>query len=304
MAPADTATAAADARAAAAAAGVDVRELHEVADHRQVARLFQEIWRPAAGNPPPVTAELLRALAHAGNYVAGAWAGERLAGACMGFLAWPGEAHGGAPGPAGAGLALHSHIAGVAPGTQRQGVGFALKAHQRAWALSHGLPLVVWTFDPLVARNAWFNLTKLAAAATGYLPDFYGPMTDAINAGEESDRLLVSWRLEDPRVAAACSGSPSEPDPEALRAAGATVALDADAGGLPVAGPTDAELLLVRVPPDVEGLRERDPAAARRWRHAVRDTLGGLMAAGAAVTGFARTGCYVLQRPAAGGQPP
>jgi predicted GNAT superfamily acetyltransferase len=309
MAPADTATAAADARAAAATAGVDVRELHEVAELRQVARLFREIWRPAAGDPPPVTAELLRALAHAGNYVAGAWAGERLAGACMGFLAWPGGAHGHPPdgtpaGPAGGGLALHSHIAGVAPGTQRRGVGFALKAHQRAWALSHGLPLVVWTFDPLVARNAWFNLTKLAAAATGYLPDFYGPMTDAINAGEESDRLLVSWRLEDPRVAAACSGSPGEPDPEALRAAGATVALDSDAGGLPVAGPTDAELLLVRVPPDVEELRARDPAAARRWRHAVRDTLGGLMGAGAAVTGFARTGCYVLRRSAAGGQAP
>jgi predicted GNAT superfamily acetyltransferase len=308
MAPADTATAAAQARAAAGAAGVDVRELHEVAELRQAAWLFQEIWRPAAGSPPPVTAELLRALAHAGNYVAGAWARERLAGACMGFLAWPGGVHGrqagGAPGPAGGGLALHSHIAGVAPGTQRHGVGFALKAHQRAWALSHGLPLVVWTFDPLVARNAWFNLTKLAAAATGYLPDFYGPMTDAINAGEESDRLLVSWRLDDPRVAAACSGSPSEPDPEALRAAGATVALDSDAGGLPLAGPTDAELLLVRVPPDVEGLRERDPAAARRWRHAVRDTLGGLMADGVAVTGFARDGRYVLQRPAAGGRSP
>jgi predicted GNAT superfamily acetyltransferase len=306
MALAANATAAAE--AAAAAAEVDVRELREVAELRLAQRLFEQIWRPAPGNPPPVSAELLRALAHAGNYVAGAWAGERLAGACMGFLASPGGAQGrspgGALGPAHTGLALHSHIAGVAPGTQRRGVGFALKAHQRAWALSHGLRLAVWTFDPLVARNAWFNLTKLAAAATGYLPDFYGPMTDAINAGEESDRLLVSWRLDDPRVAAACSGSPGEPDPGALRAAGAKAALDQDAGGLPVAGPTDAEVLLVRVPPDVEGLRERDPAAARRWRHAVRGTLGGLMASGAEVTGFTRDGCYVLQRPAAPGRAP
>jgi predicted GNAT superfamily acetyltransferase len=298
------ATAAADAQAAAAAAGVDVRELHEPAELRLAQRLFEQIWRPARGDPPPVTAELLRALAHAGNYVAGAWAGERLAGACMGFLASPGRAQGRSAGPARSGLALHSHIAGVAPGTQRHGVGFALKAHQRAWALSRGLRLAVWTFDPLVARNAWFNLTKLGAAATGYLPDFYGPMTDAINAGEESDRLLVSWRLDDPRVAAACSGAPVEPDPGALRAAGAGVALDQDAGGLPVAGPADAEVLLVRVPPDVEGLRERDPAAARRWRHAVRGTLGGLLASGAEVTGFTRDGCYVLQRPAAPGQAP
>jgi predicted GNAT superfamily acetyltransferase len=273
------ATATADAAAAARAAGVEVRELHEVAELRQAQRLFEEIWRPAPGNPPPVTAELLRALAHAGNYVAGAWAGERLAGACMGFLSLPG-----AQAQQPAGLALHSHIAGVAPATQRHGVGFALKAHQRAWALARGLRLAVWTFDPLVARNAWFNLTKLAAEATGYLPDFYGPMTDAINAGEESDRLLVAWRLDDPRVAAACAGSPSEPDPEALRAAGAAVALGQDA------------VLLVRVPGDVEELRGRDPAAARRWRHAVRQTLGELLAGGATVTGFARPGGYVVRR--------
>ena len=282
-------TAAADALAAARAAGVEVRELHDAAELRLVQRLFEAIWRPVPDSPPPVTAELLRALAHAGNYVAGAWAGQRLAGACMGFLGVPG----GAQGP---GQALHSHIAGVAPGTQRRGVGFALKLHQRAWALDRGLPLAVWTFDPLVARNAWFNLTKLAADASEYLPDFYGPMTDAINTGDASDRLLVAWRLDDPRVAAACTGSPAELDPEALRSAGAAVALDEDGDGLPVEGAADAPVLLVRVPRDVEGLRGRDPAAARRWRHAVREVLGGLLAEGATVTGFARPGCYVVQR--------
>jgi predicted GNAT superfamily acetyltransferase len=283
------ATAAADALAAASAAEVEVRELHDPAELRLVQRLFEEIWRPAPGNPPPVTAELLRALSHAGNYVAGAWAGKRLAGACMGFLSVPGGPHGG-------GRALHSHIAGVPPGTQRRGVGFALKLHQRAWALDRGLPLTVWTFDPLVARNAWFNLTKLGADASEYLADFYGPMTDAINAGDASDRLLVDWRLEDPRVAAACAGSPAEPDPRALRAAGADVALDQDADGLPVAGRADAPVLLVRVPPDVERLRASDPAAASRWRHAVREVLGGLLAGGATVTGFARPGSYVVRK--------
>jgi predicted GNAT superfamily acetyltransferase len=286
------ATAAADALAAATAAGVEVRELHDPAELRLVQRLFEEIWRPAPDNPPPVTAELLRALAHAGNYVTGAWAGERLAGACVGFY----SCHPGVLGQAPAGQALHSHITGVAPGSQRGGVGFALKLHQRAWALARGLPLAVWTFDPLVARNAWFNLTKLGANASEYLPDFYGPMTDAINTGDASDRLLVAWRLDDPKVTAACAGSPAEPDPEALRAAGAQVALDQDADGLPVAGTAAAPVLLVRVPDDVEGLRASDPAAASRWRHAVREVLGGLLAEGAAVTGFARPGCYVLRK--------
>ena len=52
-----------------------------------------------------------------------------------------------------------------------------------------------WTFDPMVARNAWFNLGKLGAVADRFYPDFYGPMTDAINAGERSDRLVIRWDL-------------------------------------------------------------------------------------------------------------
>src|SRR5512132_4166933 len=110
--------------AAAAAAGVVI---HELRGHRELAaaqRLFEEIWRPAQGNPPPMTAELLRALAHAGNYVVGAFAGTRLVGASAGFFTTP-------PDPG-----LHSHITGVAPGGQRHGAGFALKVHQRAWALA------------------------------------------------------------------------------------------------------------------------------------------------------------------------
>ena len=79
------------------------------------------------------------------------------------------------------------------------------------------MPAIVWTFDPLVARNAWFNLARLGALPTGYLEDFYGPMTDAINAGMASDRLLLTWRLDDPAVAAACAGRPRQPAPGRAR---------------------------------------------------------------------------------------
>jgi predicted GNAT superfamily acetyltransferase len=281
--------AAADAGAAAMAAGVAVRELHELDELREACRLFDEIWRRAAGDPA-LTPELARALAHAGNYVAGAVAGERLVGASVGFHADP------------VGQALHSHITGVAAGVQGGSVGYALKLHQRAWALARGITRVVWTFDPLVARNAWFNLTKLGAVPTAYLPDFYGPMRDAINAGDASDRLLVEWRLDSERVAAACAGSGRAPDLAALRAAGAAVALDQDERGRPVPGGAapDAPVALVRVPREVERLRGSDPALARRWRRAVREALGGRMAAGASVTGFARAGVYLLERTGGG----
>jgi hypothetical protein len=173
--PAEATQAAVD---AAAAADVVLHELHRMERLKEAQRLFTEVWRPAEGNPPPVTGELLRALAHAGSYVVGAFTGTRMVGASAGFFTAP-------PDPA-----LHSHITGVAPGVQHRGVGFALKLHQRAWAMARGIPAVVWTFDPLVARNAWFNLAKLGAEPTAYLEDFYGPMTDAINAGMASDRLL------------------------------------------------------------------------------------------------------------------
>jgi predicted GNAT superfamily acetyltransferase len=256
--------------AAATAAEVVVRELHELERLKAVQRLFEEVWRPAEGNPPPVTGELLRALAHAGNYVAGAYAGTRLVGASVGFFTAP-------PDPA-----LHSHITGVAPGGQGRGVGFALKVHQRAWALARGVRRVVWTFDPLVARNAWFNLAKLGAVAHAYLEDFYGPMTDAINAGMASDRLLLTWPLEDPAVAAACAGRPRLPG----RAGQAVpAALSAGPDLEPLAHPVAAPAVTVAVPPDVEAM---DAGRRRAWRQAVRDALGGRLAAGAAVTGFLR----------------
>jgi len=271
--------------AAATAADVVVRELHRLDQLQAARRLFEEIWRPAGGDPPPIGVELLRALGHSGNYVIGAFAGPRLVGASVAFFsAWPERG-------------LHSHINGVAPGGQHRGVGFALKVHQRAWAMARGLDLIGWTFDPLVARNAWFNLSKLGAVPTGYLEDFYGPMTDAINAGMASDRLLLAWRLDDPAVAAACAGQPRQPPPVPAEEALA-VGRDLE----PVVGATDAKAVTVAVPPDVEAL---GPEQRRAWRRAVRQVLGGRLAGGATVTGFLRhPDRYLVERsPPAGGDP-
>jgi predicted GNAT superfamily acetyltransferase len=264
--------------AAATGAGVVVRQLRQPEQLLAVQRLFQEVWRPAEGDPAPVTAGLLRALAHSGAYVVGAFAGTRMVGASAGFFTAPPDA------------VLHSHITGVAPGGEHRGIGFALKVHQRAWALARGVPEVVWTFDPLVARNAWFNLAKLGALPTAYLEDFYGPMTDAINAGMASDRLLLTWRLDDPAVAAACAGRPRQPEPVPAEAA---LAVGPDLE--PVAAATDAPAVTVALPPDVERL---PPGRRRAWRAAVRQALGGRLAAGATVAGFLRhPDRYLVQRP-------
>jgi predicted GNAT superfamily acetyltransferase len=286
--------------AAAAAADVVIHELHRPQELKAAQRLFEEIWRPAEGDPPPMTAELLRALAHAGSYVAGAFAGARLVGASAGFFTAPadpgrqlGPPAGPHPGPR---LGLHSHITGVAPGGQHRGVGFALKVHQRAWALARGITVVAWTFDPLVARNAWFNLAKLGARPTAYLEDFYGPMTDAINAGVASDRLLVAWRLDDPAVAVACAGRPRPPPPVEAEAA-----LTVGPGLEPVAHRPDTPAVTVALPPELEAL---GPGQRRAWRQAVREALGGRLAAGSAVTGFLRQPDRYLVEPSEPAGPP
>ena len=240
-----------------------IRELTELDELREVAELFGTVWeRPGE---PPISSDVLRALSHSGNYIAGARApgrGGRLIGGIAGWLGMhaPGELH------------MHSHILGVTRGDEARGLGFALKQHQRTWCLERGVRAVEWTFDPLVRRNAHFNLTKLGAEASEYLVDFYGGMNDGINAGDESDRILVLWELESPKAVAAAEGRPFAPD----------------AGGAHE---------LVQVPEDIVAIRRLDPELARRWRRRVRDELGGAMSRGYRVTGFTSDFRYVLRRP-------
>ena len=96
----------------------------------------------------------------------------------------------------GEGLHVHSHMLAALPERRHRGVGYALKLGQRAQALAQDIHVARWTFDPLVARNAWFNFGKLGAVADAFGRAFYGEMTDEINAGDRSDRLVVRWDLD------------------------------------------------------------------------------------------------------------
>lgn len=270
---------------AAQLAGVSIREISQIADLEMVVELYDGIWQRTSG--PLLTAELLRAFTKAGNYVVGAFDGDTLIGACVGFFSAPADS------------SLHSHIAGVSGTAQRRNVGFAMKLHQRAWTLERGAQSIGWTFDPLVARNAWFNIVKLAASPVEYLPDFYGGMHDGINGSDGSDRLHVQWDLAAPQVAAACAGDTHPGDVEAQLRAGAQVTLGISADGTPIPrhdDVLDAPTLLVAIPSDIESMRQTQPDLASQWRTAVRQTVGGLLAAGAQITGFDRSGWYIVEQ--------
>jgi predicted GNAT superfamily acetyltransferase len=276
---------------AAKAAGVVIRELESLAELEAMTALFDEIWEPDAGNPS-MRLDLLRAMTKAGNYASGAYdvASGALLGACVGFFGPPSHAE------------LHSHIAGVVPAGLGRSVGFALKLHQRAWCLRRDVRVIAWTYDPLIRRNAYFNLVKLGARPVEYLRNFYGVMDDLINGGTETDRMLVQWDLRSVAAADASAGKPRPASFSGERARGAVVALSGDGDGLPVPGLPLAggpgsdrrPRLLVGVPADIEAMRLSDPARAAAWRTALRDVLSPLVSSGARVTGFDRSGWYVV----------
>src|SRR3954462_14429265 len=203
------------------APGVSVVEVRSEREARAAVAVLSEVWRREDGQPP-LPPELAWAFAHSGNYVALALADDQPVAAAIGFR-----------GDDSVGAHLHSHIAGVLPRWQGSGVGYLIKEHQRSWALAHGLDRVTWTFDSLVSRNAYFNVVKLGAQLTRYYVDFYGPMDDGINTGDETDRCLVTWRGGSPRASAAASGKFATTDIESARDRGAIEVLRRDASGQP-----------------------------------------------------------------------
>ena len=221
-----------------------IREAKGVEDLAALHGVFTAIWGER-GSPE---VHLLRAVHHAGGYAALAEAEDgTVLGASFGFL-------GGEPN-----LHLHSHITGVLPDAQNRHVGFELKQHQRRWCMQRAIPRIRWTFDPLVRRNAWFNLRRLGAVVESYHPDFYGEMHDAVNAGDHSDRFVVRWDVD---------ATPPDGEPDVPEGA-----------------------LLHALPEDIVALRADDPSEAQRQRLALRDAL-----AQRDVSGITRAGEYVLVR--------
>jgi predicted GNAT superfamily acetyltransferase len=264
--------------AAARRAGVEVHEVEDIAELKAISALVEAVWgRTDEG--APLHSEVLRSLVHAGGSATAAYgpSGDLLGAAALSVAAPTGS--------------TYSLIAAVAPGTADRGIGHAIKLQQRAWALSRGYSTMTWTFDPLVSRNARFNLVKLGAVSEEYEASFYGQMSDAINGDDDSDRLVARWELASRRAVAASEGTGREPAPSAAES---QILQDAPDGG--VLALRDAAGTWVRVPTDIVALRRSDPTQAAGWRRAVRDALAGPLADGLVATHMTRDGWYLLTR--------
>ena len=252
---------------AAASAGVTLRALTSLEDADGIIHVMGATW----GDHELMPREMLRALAESGNIPWGAFEGEVMVGYVLG---WAGV-------DADDGIHVHSHMLAALPERRHSGVGFALKLAQRAMALDQGMSLVRWTFDPLIARNAHFNITKLGAQCDRFNRNFYGDMGDVLNAGDRSDRLVVRWELErDPGP----WPFPDDRDQVLLRAAGPADLPRPEPSGQ--TEPTTDSVVRVGVPRDYAALRRVDEGLARAWRDATGEVLAQCFVHGLHVVAF------------------
>lgn len=259
------------------------RDLHYIDELQTVITLQAKIWafRPEMIVPT----HMLHSLIYGGGCLIGADIGGEIVGFVLGFPARRGDT-----------WLLWSHMAGVLPEHQGRGIGFALKMAQRAWALQSGFDTIAWTFDPMQARNAKFNLHRLRATAHRYHADFYGEMPDMLNAGLPTDRLEAVWSLNAARVKAL----DHTPEPlSMIQVEPDRCALYQSQGGMPLTQPIEphSPLCFVEVPADIAHLKQHDFARARQWQLAIRQTLSNLFAKGYVASDFTVEGghhYYVL----------
>jgi predicted GNAT superfamily acetyltransferase len=215
-------------------------------------KIFDKTWAMTSGTE--ITPNLLQAMVHSGAYLSGAFIDKQIVGAAFAFPA------------TNDGLHLHSHMTAVLPEYRDKGVGYALKIDQWNWAKKKKYSHLSWTFDPLVRRNAKLNIAKLGVDISAYHPNFYGDMPDALNAGDESDRLMVSWRTDvDSLKARELIRSP-EPDD-----------------------------ILIEIPEDIVAIRSKSQSESMKWRRQVREQFMAAFEKNGKVIGFSANNEYVVR---------
>ena len=231
---------------------IQARELKSLQDQDSGRKIFDLTWAMDAGTE--ITPNLLQAMVHSGAYLSGAFIENKIVGAAFAFPATNN------------GLHLHSHMTAVLDEYRDKGVGYALKVDQWNWAKKKNYSHLSWTFDPLVRRNAKLNIVKLGVDISSYYPNFYGAMPDALNAGDESDRLMVLW-----------STDIDEPKAREL-----------------ITHPKSDDIL-IEIPEDIVAIRSRNQSESMKWRRHVRDQFLAAFEKNGKVVGFSVNNEYVVR---------
>ena len=259
---------------------IDIRDLTTIADFREVVALEQAIWGYTDA-ADLVTVPVFIFTVHRGATLLGAFdsstpTGPRDAAPQSSLGAGPGRMVGFAYAVMGMKQQRPmqwSHMTGVLP-EYRGGLGYRLKLAQRERALSRGLDLIEWTFDPLQAMNAHFNFAKLGGVSEEYAVNFYGESTSALHRGTPTDRLVLSWRIAEPHVI------------RRLEHSGSLRARAHDVSEAPIANPTELDgqwrkvasvdlsladrRVWIEIPTGFTEMQQQAPDRALRWRMDLR----------------------------------
>jgi len=249
--------------------GLQIRALRSIDDCRACVELQREIWGFEQADVVPAT--LLHVVDYVGGIVAGAFDTD---GALVGFVF-------GVSGVRDGELVHWSHMLGVRESARNLGLGRMLKDYQRRTLAERGIRRIFWSFDPLMAKNAYFNLNRLGAVVVEYVPDMYGTTASPLHLGIATDRLVVAL---DTAHEPASGDRSLDPPPEAPilsvfpRVKDATISI----------GDRTPPALLVEIPSDVVEATTRSPSTVQAWRLSVRDHLVWAMAKGYIVRGVVR----------------
>ena len=258
---------------------VSLRRLETLEEYEEACAIQEEVW--GVGFSERVPAAILRVAQKVGGVTAGAFAPN---GRLLGFVF-------GITGVREGQLVHWSDMLAVRVEARGHHLGDRLKHYQRVLCREIGVREMLWTYDPLVARNAHLNINRLGARPIEYVQNLYGANTGStLHGALPTDRFIVAWDLE----AATDSPRPSASRDD-FQLNDAPVA-NSTPGGSPCVPTTvpDAPTVLVEIPHDLQAVRATGDHLALSWRLATRATLLHYLENGYRVSGFRRGGTKSL----------
>ena len=230
---------------------VVIRECSSVEDFQQCIELERAVWKDADIGIMPIRLYMISKACNAPTIGAFESSG-RLVGFVHTMIALMDGR-----------VVYHSHLAAVLEDLRHRDIGFRMKLAQRQHAIEAGVPLIIWTFDPLQSRNAHLNINKLGAIIRRYEVNYYSEgLSSVFDASVPSDRVFAEWWVSSPHVGSVLAGNrPSVPDHGKS----------------------------VLVPEDINKMRSQSIDEHLKWRIRVREDFREALASGLIVRAFERS---------------
>lgn len=238
----------------------EIRALREIEELRACVALQEETWGHGFSERVPLS--LLKVVQMVGGVAAGAFDEKGRLDAFIFGLTGVRDGE----------LVHWSDMLAVRRGVRDRGLGTCLKLYQRSFLLDRGIRKVLWSVDPLQARNAQLGFAKLGIIVREYIRDMYGQSDSPLHRGIGTDRFVALWQLDSPRVVQRLEQGPTReanvssdipaaldvrldrvlPEPDEVR-------LDLDGGRVTVA-----------IPEDISEIMAESIELALAWREATR----------------------------------